>query len=132
MAHLLFVDDDESQRMLHRRLFEHFGYQVTSAVGAPEALRLLETLVIDLVVTDWNMPGQNGIDLAKSIHARWPGLPIILLTGYGVADAERAAADSGISRVIGKPVMMDELRSIVSATLKNTRLGQADPHDDRR
>lgn len=120
MAHLLFVDDDENQRVLHRRLFEHFGYEVTSAGSAQEALLVLETNVIDLVVTDWSMPGQNGIDLAESIHARWPGLPIILLTGYGVADAERAAAGSGISRVIGKPVMPDELRTIVNATLKET------------
>ena len=52
--------------------------------------------------------------------ARWPGLPIILLTGYGVADAERAAEGSGISRVIGKPVMLDELRMIVNTTLRKT------------
>ena len=120
MAHLLFVDDSERQCMLHRRLFEHFGYEVTSVGSAQEALLALETHVIDLVVTDWNMPDQNGIDLAKSIHARWPGLPIILLTGYGVADAERAAAGSGISRVIGKPVMPGELRTIVNAALKDT------------
>jgi DNA-binding NtrC family response regulator len=120
MAHLLFVDDDENQRMLHRSLFEHFGYEGSSAGSAQEALLALETHAIDLVVTDWNMPDQNGIDLTKSIHARWPGLPIILLTGYGVADASRAAAGSGISRVIGKPVMPDELRMIVNATLKDT------------
>lgn len=119
-AHLLFVDDDGNQRMLHQQLFEHFGYTVTTAANAHAALLALETHAIDLVVTDWNMPDQNGIDLAKAIHARWPGLPIILLTGYGVADAERAAAGSGISRVIGKPVMLDELRTIVTATLKQT------------
>jgi two-component system response regulator PilR (NtrC family) len=119
-VHLLFVDDDENQRTLHRRLFEHFGYAVTSAASAHEALLALETPGIDLVVTDWNMPDQNGIALATAIHARWPGLPIILLTGYGVADAERAAAGSGITRVIGKPVMLDELRTIVNATLKTT------------
>ena len=119
-VHLLFVDDDENQRRLHQRLFEHFGYTVTSAGSAHEALRALETPGIDLVVTDWNMPDQNGIALATAIHARWPGLPIILLTGYGVADAERAAAGSGITRVIGKPVMLDELRTIVNATLKTT------------
>jgi DNA-binding NtrC family response regulator len=120
IAHLLFVDDDEKQRMLHRSLFEHFGYEVAIAGSAQETLLALETHAIDLVVTDWNMPDQNGIDLAKSIHARWPELPIILLTGYGVADAERAAAGSGISRVVGKPVMLDELRVIVNATLKKT------------
>jgi two-component system response regulator PilR (NtrC family) len=120
IAHLLFVDDDENQRRLHQSLFEHFGYEVTIAGSAEETLLALATHAIDLVVTDWNMPDQNGIDLAKSIHARWPGLPIILLTGYGVADAERAAAGAGISRVIGKPVMLDELRTIVNATLKKT------------
>jgi DNA-binding NtrC family response regulator len=120
MVHLLFVDDDENQRTIHRRLFKHFGYAVTSAGSAHEALLALETPGIDLVVTDWNMPDQNGIALATAIHARWPGLPIILLTGYGVADAERAAAGSGIARVIGKPVMLDELRTIVNATLKTT------------
>ncbi len=120
MAHLLFVDDNENQRTLHRSLFEHFGYEVTVTGTAKETLLTLETHVIDLVVTDWNMPDQNGIDLARSIHARWPGLPIILLTGYGVADAERAAAGAGISRVVGKPVMPDELRVIVNATLKKT------------
>jgi DNA-binding NtrC family response regulator len=120
MAHLLFIDDNENQRMLHQSLFEHFGFEVSSAGSAQEALLALETHGIDLVVTDWNMPDQNGIDLAKSIHARWPGLPIVLLTGYGVEDAERAAAGAGISRVVGKPVMPDALRTIVDVTLKKT------------
>jgi len=120
MAHLLFVDDDANQRTFHRSLFEHLGYRVTSAGGSQEALLALETHAIDLVVTDWNMPDQNGIDLARSIHVRWPELPIILLTGYAVPDAERAAAGSGISHVIGKPVMLDKLRTIVNATLKKT------------
>jgi len=117
MVHLLLVDDDLNQRDLNRQIFEIFGYQVTTAGSGQEALHVLERETVDLIITDWNMPDQNGIDLSMTIRARWPAPPIILLTGYAVEDAERQAAGSGITTVLGKPILPDELDRIVKQVL---------------
>lgn len=117
MAHLLFVDDDANQRDLHRQIFEIFGYQVTTAGSAHDALHVMEQVPFDLIITDWNMPDQSGIDLAMSIRTRWPQPPIILLTGYAVEDAERQAAGSGISQVVGKPIGPEELERVIKTCL---------------
>lgn len=118
MAHLLFVDDDASQRDLHRQIFEIFGYKVSIAGSAQEALQALEQEPFDLIVTDWNMPDRSGIDLAMSIRARWPKPPIILLTGYAVEDAERQAAGSGVSKIVGKPIGPEELDQVIKKFLE--------------
>lgn len=117
MAHLLFVDDDDAQRDINRQIFEILGYKVTTAGSAQEALHALEQEPFDLIITDWNMPDRSGIDLARSIRSRWPKLPIILLTGYAVEDAERQAAGSGVSTVVGKPIGPEELDQVIKQCL---------------
>lgn len=60
----------------------HFGYAVETATSGAEALHKLKEHAFAAVVTDWKMPGMTGDQLATEIKRRWPGVPVILLTGY--------------------------------------------------
>ncbi len=113
MAHLLVVEDEPNQRLLCRRVFELFGHAVATADSAEEAIQELERSRFDLVMTDWNLPGMDGIDLAQKIREEWPGLPVVLVTGSDEGEARRRAAGSGIRQVVGKPWLPDDLEQTV-------------------
>jgi two-component system, cell cycle sensor histidine kinase and response regulator CckA len=102
---ILCIDDDESQIFLIRRTLERSGYRVSACLDQREALDLLRSSPrpFDLVVTDFNMPGMNGLDLARAILKTHPALPVVVLTGY-ITDTLRAqAAEAGIAELISKP-----------------------------
>jgi signal transduction histidine kinase/ActR/RegA family two-component response regulator len=80
---VLVVDDDEPVREVLVSALEDAGFVILGAANAKIALDLLEQgAAIDAVVTDFSMPGMNGIDLIHEIHSRRPDLPAILLTGH--------------------------------------------------
>jgi signal transduction histidine kinase len=90
---ILTVDDDEMVRLALTNSLEDAGFVVLGAESAKSALALLDGgATIDAVVADFSMPGVNGIDLIREVHARKPRLPAILLTGH-VGDVAAARAD---------------------------------------
>jgi signal transduction histidine kinase/ActR/RegA family two-component response regulator len=89
---ILIVDDDEPVRHVLVSALEDAGFVTLGAENAASALTLLAAgAVIDAVVTDFAMPGKNGIELIHELHARSPGLPAVLLTGH-VGDVAAAQA----------------------------------------
>ena len=88
----LVVDDEEFVRMATCNMLEELGYDTVEAGTGREAEMFLRTgEAIDIVVTDHLMPGMTGAELARTIRATWPRLPVLLVSGY--ADAEGIAAD---------------------------------------
>jgi CheY-like chemotaxis protein len=77
---ILVVDDEPLVRDSVRMVLAFDGYEVQTASGGTEALELLEHESFDLVITDFNMPGIKGDELAVKIKARWPRKPVIMLT----------------------------------------------------
>jgi DNA-binding NtrC family response regulator len=80
---ILFVDDHEVLARLSCEILEMQGYRAVSAYNAQDALKKFETEKFDILVTDFRMAGMNGLELARSIHAKQPGIPVIIVTGYG-------------------------------------------------
>ena len=119
-AERIFLVDDEPQVLsVGRRALESLGYEV-SAHGSPQAA--LEAFDADpqrwqMVITDFAMPGMNGVELARRIRARRPDIPIILCTGFGGAVDVTAAKSVGIARVIHKPFQRRELSEAVEGAL---------------
>jgi signal transduction histidine kinase/ActR/RegA family two-component response regulator len=99
---ILLVDDNEAVRELTiGNLREHFA-RVDAAGDAAEALALLEGGGVAAVVSDIVMPGDmDGLGLAREIRRRWPGVPVILVSGY--------AASAGEARALGVPVLLKPL-----------------------
>ena len=118
--HILYVDDDESQVFLIKRMLERWGYRVSAYLEQREALDALlaDAPSFDLVVTDFNMPGLSGLEVARAIRDARPDLPVILISGY-ITDELRAQAEAvGVRELIAKPHEVEELRDTVHRLLK--------------
>jgi CheY-like chemotaxis protein len=119
MARILLADDDPGSRDFVRRALETEGHTVELAEDGTEALaKLGSSGPFDLLLTDVQMPGLDGVALAAKAWAGEPALPILLMSGYpDVLDRARAAA-SGPARFVARPFTIDLIRSEVRAALK--------------
>ena len=118
MRRILVVDDEELVRDLTVLVLERAGYEVISAASARQALELVETHSIDLVVSDVVMPDLTGVELLAEMRERRPDLPVVLMTG-GSPDPERTtnALELGAAGIVFKPYSHAELRDAVAAAL---------------
>jgi CheY-like chemotaxis protein len=88
----LLVDDEELVRMSTADMLNGLGYEVVEAGSAEEALQLVDGgITPDILVTDHLMPGMSGETLARSMRARRPRLPVLIVSGY--AEAEGVSPD---------------------------------------
>ena len=103
-GHILFVEDDEDQLHTIPRVLESLGYSVHAAEHPRNALALLREApqAFDLLITDFDMPDINGLELAEEATIIAPGLPIILVSGRDVA-SQGAGAIPSIRTIISKP-----------------------------
>jgi PAS domain S-box-containing protein len=101
----LLVDDEDVVRASTADMLAELGYEISEAVSAEDALRLLdEGLCVDLLVTDHLMPGKNGTDLAREFLQRSPTSRVLVVSGY--AEVEGVAPD--LPRLV-KPFRLAEL-----------------------
>src|SRR5450830_1115854 len=111
---VLCVDDEPSILSALRRVLRAEGCRLLTAQGGAEALAILATESVDVVVSDMRMPGMDGAQLLARVREEWPGTARILLTGYADMDATIAAINNGqIYRYIHKPWDEHELRLTV-------------------
>jgi CheY-like chemotaxis protein len=115
--HVLYVDDDEVVVIMAERLLERAGYRVTVCAGAAQALELVRSQHFDAVVTDYNMPDQSGLDLARQLIALVPGLPVILSSGLVSEELREQAMQAGVKAVLRKERSVEELADAVARAL---------------
>ena len=109
---ILLVDDDPMVAETTVSMLEVLGHRVTVASSAGRALEMLgANTVVDLVITDYAMPGMTGTELAQRIRETRPGLPVVLASGY----ADLAAQDSSGLPRLDKPYALDKLASVIGA-----------------
>jgi two-component system cell cycle sensor histidine kinase/response regulator CckA len=113
MQTILLVDDEPTMLRLCRQILELGGYEVLPAGNAAEALRLLENSTVDLLLTDIVMPGMNGITLAAHAHQKWPGIPVLFMSGF----SQDYATDLSGSVCVSKPFKPADLLAAVHAAL---------------
>jgi two-component system, cell cycle sensor histidine kinase and response regulator CckA len=116
---ILFVDDETPITEVAEIMILRLGYQVTVFTKSTEALAYLRENFsrIDLLMTDLSMPGLTGVELIREAGIIKPGLPSILLTGYGKSFDSRSANGLNIREVITKPFTMDALAGSIQAAL---------------
>lgn len=114
---ILVVDDSRAQRSLMSRSLAKQGYQVTEAGSGLEAIKLFAAQDFDLVLSDWMMPGMNGLELCKAIRAQNAKgyVYFILLTSKSDKDAVARGLDVGADDFLAKPFNPDELRARIAA-----------------
>jgi CheY-like chemotaxis protein len=121
--HLLIVDDDPLMVKTLADILTIKGYQVETAHSALLALEALgneasgenehRQCALDCVISDVKMPGMNGVELFRRIHARFPELPVILMTAYAEEDLLQHARQDGVVAVLPKPLKIPRLLGLL-------------------
>lgn len=114
-AKVLVIDDDATVRNLIVECLEILGYDVMQAEDGNTGLRLLRERPPDLLMVDFIMPGLNGAEVVARARDVFPGLPVILATGY--VDAQMGGKLLEHERVLQKPFNIDQLASMVAEAL---------------
>jgi type II secretory ATPase GspE/PulE/Tfp pilus assembly ATPase PilB-like protein/FixJ family two-component response regulator len=116
---LLFVDDEENVLKALKRVFLEENYRLLIAGNADQALDIIERENIQLVISDFKMPGMHGVDLLREIKKRKPAIIRIMLTGHADVQAVMGAVNEGaVYKFITKPWNDEDLRLSVSLALQ--------------
>ena len=99
---VLITDDSRDEADLLAVALRRYGHNVILANSAAEALAILETQTVDLLVTDVFMPKMNGLALLEQVKAKHPALPVILITNYDKALSDAEAISKGAVGIIEK------------------------------
>lgn len=128
MASILVIDDNPEFREILRLHLEANGNRTVLTDNGEQGLMVLERGGIDIVLTDILMPQRDGVEVLREAKRRWPGLPVIAISGGGwikatelLGMAERLGADN----VLQKPVRRDDLIKAVDAALQANLKKQA-------
>jgi DNA-binding NtrC family response regulator len=115
---ILVVDDDAIVIKSCRRILEAEGFEVIAVPGADEALEKIKYQEFDLLLVDVKMPKHDGIFLMREIKKNWPGIPIIVMSGYPTPETIADVLKLGASQFIPKPFRPDELTKVVRQILQ--------------
>jgi PAS domain S-box-containing protein len=130
MISVLCVDDDSEYLSLTKSSLEVPGVMtVTTSLSSREALKEMETNTFDVIVSDYQMPGMNGIELLREVRAAHPGLPFILYTGKGrkevIIEALNSGADFYLQKNSEPKIQFAELKDTIFKAVKIGELWQA-------
>jgi two-component system, NtrC family, sensor kinase len=116
---ILCVDDETNVLNALRRLFMDDQYTILTATSAQEGLDLLGQNNIQIVISDYRMPGMNGVEFLREVRAFWPDTVRIVLSGYADAASVVAAVNEGqIYKFVPKPWNDEELKIIISHAIE--------------
>lgn len=121
---ILFLDDDESLVFLVTRLLGRNGYRVDGYSNQDEALAAVrgDPAAFDLLVTDYNMPGLSGLEIAREVRRIRADLPVAVVSGFIDETLQAQAADAGVSKVIFKA---NDVETFCAAVRDLTQAGSA-------
>ncbi len=120
---VLLVDDDRSLLDALKRRLHGEAYRILCAGTGDEALQLLSTEAVDVVLSDEHMPSMSGVDLLTEVHRRWPDVVTLMLSGRASAGTIVRALNQGqIFRFLIKPCDADEIAECLRQALTHKRV----------
>jgi len=122
---ILVVDDAPDTLEVIQRNLVAKGFQVFTAPGVAEAVRLLDKTPVDLVITDFKMPGISGLDLVRHIRENLPETEVIMITGYASVTGAVEAVKTGAEEYLAKPFTDEELLNAVRMALDKLHIRMA-------
>jgi PAS domain S-box-containing protein len=116
---ILFLDDERALVLIAKAMLERLGYQVHGFTVAEQALAAFtaDPSAFDLLVTDFNMPGASGLDVAREMRRLRPDMPVALASGFVTDELRAQALALGIRELIYKPQTIEELAAAVARAL---------------
>ena len=122
---ILVVDDSPETLEVLQRNLKSQGYRVFTALSVTEAVHLLESTPLDLVITDLKMPGIDGFNLIQHVRENYKDTEIMMITGYPTIEGAVKAVKTGADEFLAKPFTDGELISTVKRVLKKLSLRKA-------
>lgn len=122
MASILIVEDEPKMRRLLEMNLTDQGFITHAADNAESGLRLLNTEKIDLVVTDFKLPGMNGVEFLQAIKRVNAALPVVIMTAYGSVESAVEAMKLGASDYVLKPFSLAEMALVIRKELEARNL----------
>lgn len=133
MEKILIIDDDKLSLKLIREILERSGYQISEAEDGESALKMIRSVHPSLVVSDFQLPGINGLEVLAEIRKLNSGLPVILLTGHGDVPLTIRSIQRGAFDYLEKPIDPAQLRNTVHKALFSAKVSRGLnelPHDN--
>jgi DNA-binding NtrC family response regulator len=122
MATILYVDDEPAVGLIVEDTLVRAGHEAVGARSVPEALQVLERTPIDLIISDYRMPGITGLEFLTMLQREGYDIPLIMLTGYASIEHAVASIKAGAIDYITKPVRPQQLELAVDQALEFVRL----------
>ncbi len=117
-GHILIIDDEASLRQTTARILQRAGFEVTTAASGKEGLTLVSQHPFDLIYLDIRMPDMTGLDVLKTVHEKFPELPVILFTAQPDVNSAIEALRRGATDYLLKPlkpqVVIDRTQTILA------------------
>lgn len=120
-GNILVIDDDRSARMLLERVLTRAGHRVSLVDTAEEGLDKLKAEPFDLLVTDKNLPGLDGLEVLKQARVVRPRLRALLITGFPTPETKSAASELGVHAYVTKPFGVHDILDICEAAIRASR-----------
>jgi len=124
--HILVVDDEPNMRLVLTTLFEQSDFVATSAPSAEEALQHVRRHDPDVILTDMQMPGMDGLELLQKLSDRFPEIPVVLLTAFGTVSAAVEAMRHGAFDFQLKPFDREQLVALMRKAVEHARRARLD------
>jgi len=109
MYSILVVDDEPNYLIVLSELLKDEGFEVFTASSGKEGLKIIDDVDLDVVITDMQMPGMNGLEFLKEVKNRIPDLPVVVITAFAEVDKAVEAMQNGAFNYLAKPFSNDEL-----------------------
>ena len=124
-GHILIIDDEAGLRQMMARVLQRAGYEVTTAANGQDGIALASEHTFDLLYLDIRMPGLNGLEVLKIIHAKSPDLPVILFTAqpdiHSAVEALRRGATDYLLKPLKPQAVIDRTATILASKQEEQR-----------
>jgi len=120
---ILVVDDDKTLRLVLREHLQAAGYHVAEAADGREALQILASETVNLVLTDIRMPDMDGVELMAHMSAEYPFIPTMVITGCATPGTNNSFGETGNLQVMDKPLDLDDLTRRITESLHQVSQG---------
>jgi two-component system nitrogen regulation response regulator GlnG len=124
MKPIWIVDDDQSIRWVLEKALARENFATRSFTNSREALTAFEHDTPQALVSDIRMPGGSGFELLETVRARWPGIPVIIMTAFSDLDSAVAAFQGGAFEYLAKPFDIDKAVELIQRAVEESLRGE--------
>lgn len=119
---ILIIDDEHAQRMILSGHLKKKGHSVTEASSGDEGIKQISNHDIDIVITDYKMPGKSGLEVLKETMTLRPDTAVVIITAYGTIEDAVFAMKEGAYDYITKPIDLSELDNLINRITERQQL----------